>query len=247
MTTLHRYVARLFLLRFLLVLIGVSLAVAAFELTEVLGGDDWTSRTIARYTLLRLPSLMAQLLPVATLIAALLTVGELLRQRELVAAWSVGLSQFRLLAGLLPLLALLGLFQFLLNDQVVPRTNHLLREWSIGEFRPSGLLTGDDGHLWLRSGNDILRISAAALQRDRLVDVTIFRRDERGQPLERLDAATAERAAEGEGWLLQEVVRHEADPYHRSQVRELFWPGELEIAELHLVARPPQELPLADL
>ena len=83
MTTLHRYFARLFFLRFLLVLVGVSFAVVAFELTEALGGDDWTFETVSRYALLRVPSLMAQLLPIATLIAGLLTVGELLRQRDM--------------------------------------------------------------------------------------------------------------------------------------------------------------------
>src|SRR5690606_2633682 len=94
MTTLHRYLARHFLLRFLLVLLGISLAVIAFELTEALGSDEWTFETVSRYALLRLPSLMAQLLPIATLIAGLLTVGELLRHRELVAAWAAGLSQY---------------------------------------------------------------------------------------------------------------------------------------------------------
>lgn len=245
MTTLHRYFARLFFLRFLLVLVGVSLAVVAFELTEALGGDDWTFETISRYTLLRLPSLMAQLLPIATLIAGLLTVGELLRQRELVATWAAGLSQFRLLVGMLPLLLLLGAFQFLLNDQVVPRTTDQLRQWGIGEFRSSGLLGSDDGYLWLRSGNDVVRLATRGLRDDQLLDVTVFRRDGEGELLERLDAARA--ARESDGWLLQDVVRHETAPYRQSRVESHLWPGVVEVEELHLVARPARELALGDL
>lgn len=245
MTTLHRYVARLFFVRFLLVLMGVSVAVVAFELTEALGADDWTFETISRYALLRLPSLMAQLLPIATLIAALLTVGELLRQRELVAAWAAGLSQFRLLTGLFPLLLLLGLFHLLLSDQVVPRTTDQLRQWGIGEFRSSGILNSDDGYIWLRSGGDILRLSAQGLQEDRLDDVTIFRRDAEGELTERLDAPSAQRVEDG--WLLQDVVRHETTPYRQSHAASLLWSGEVEVEQLHLIARPPRELAFADL
>ena len=245
MTTLHRYFARLFFLRFLLVLVGVSIAVVAFELTEALGGDDWTFETVSRYALLRVPSLMAQLLPIATLIAGLLTVGELLRQRELVAAWAAGVSQFRLLTGMLPLLLLLGTFQFLLNDQVVPRTTDQLRQWGIGEFRGSGLLSSDDGTLWLRSGDDIVRIATLGLRDDRLSDITVFRRDGEGELVERLDAQTAER--QDDGWLLRDVVRHQSAPYRQSHVETHLWPGEVEVEQLHLVARPPRELALADL
>ena len=245
MTTLHRYLARHFLLRFLLVLLGISLAVIAFELTEALGSDEWTFETVSRYALLRLPSLMAQLLPIATLIAGLLTVGELLRHRELVAAWAAGLSQYRLLTGMLPLLLLLGLFHLLLSDQVVPRTTDQLRQWGIGEFRGAGLLSSDGSHLWLRSGDDILRIATRGLRDDRLRDITIFRRNQEGQLLERLDAPLAER--EAEGWRLRNVVRHETEPYRQSREDSLLWRGEVEVEQLHLVARPPRELALADL
>lgn len=245
MTTLHRYFARLFFLRFLLVLIGVSVAVVAFELTEALGSDDWTFQTVSRYALLRLPSLMAQLFPIATLIAGLLTVGELLRQRELVATWAAGVSQFRLLTGLLPLLLFLGVCQVLLSDQVVPRTTDQLREWGIGEFRSSGLLSSDDGYLWLRSGNDIVRVATFGLRDDRLLDLTIFRRDSEGELVERLDAARATR--EGDGWLLHDVVRHHSTPYRQSLEETHLWPGIVKVEELHLVARPPRELAFTDL
>ncbi|MDF2094645.1 LptF/LptG family permease [Aquibaculum arenosum] len=245
MTTLHRYFARLFILRFLLVLIGVSLAVVAFEMTEAFSGDEWTSETVFRYTLLRLPSLMAQLLPIATLIAALLTVAELLRQRELVATWGSGLSQFRLLTGLLPVLLSLGLLQFLLNDQVVPHTTDALRDWGVGEFRSGGLLSGDREFIWLRSGNDIVRIAAQNLQEEQLEQVTLFRRSEDGTLLDRLDAAVAVKREDG--WLLRDVVRHDTDPYRTTEVPELAWKGHVEVAQLRLVERPPRELALVDL
>lgn len=248
MTTLHRYVARIFVQRFLLVLLGISGAVLAFEIVEVLndlGGDAVEASTIARYAALRLPSFLAQLLPVATLVAALLTAGDLLRQRELVAAWSAGLSQPRLLLGLLPLLLLLGGLQFLLNDQVVPRTTDALRAWGVGEFRTTGLLTSRDGSVWLRSGNDIVRVSAQDLEAERLAAVTIFRRNAQGELLERLDAAEAER--QEQGWLLRQVVRHATAPYGSDVLPELLWPGEIELEHLRLVARPPRELAFLDL
>lgn len=245
MTTLHRYIARHFMLRFLLVLFGVSIAVVAFEMTEALGGDEMEAETVSRYAMLRLPSLAAQLLPIATLIAGLLTVSDLLRQREMVAAWSTGLSQAGLLLGLLPLLLVLGIAQFALNDQVVPRTTDTLREWGVGEFSSAGLLSSDDGTVWLRSGDDIVRVSARGLLNEYLLNVTVFRRDERGQLLERIDAASARR--QGDGWLLQDVVRHSTSPYSTTSQPTMEWEGQVELEQLRLVARPPRELAFSDL
>jgi len=248
MTTLHRYVARIFLLRFLMVLLGISFAVLGFEMVEAindLGGDEAEVATLARYAALRLPSFLAQLLPIAVLVGALLTVADLLRQRELLAAWNAGLSQPRLLLGLLPLLLLLGALQFVLNDQLVPRTTDALRAWGVGEFRASGFLTSRDGSVWLRSGDDIVRVSEQALEAERLADITVFRRDGEGALLERLDAAEARR--DGDGWMLQEVVRHDTAPYGTSLLPELHWDGEIELEHLRLVARPPRELALTDL
>lgn len=249
MTTLHRYVARIFVLRFLLVLLGISLAVLGFEIVEAindLGGDEAEAATLARYAALRLPSFLAQLLPIAVLIGALLTVADLLRQREMVAAWSAGLSQPRLLRGLLPLLLLLGALQFALNDQLVPRTTEALRAWGVGEFRASGFLTSRDGAVWLRSGDDIVRVSERALEAEELADITIFRRNAEGALLERLDAARASRLEDG-GWLLRDVIRHDTEPYGTTLLPELRWEGAVELAHLRLVARPPRELALADL
>src|SRR5690606_32729031 len=136
---------------------------------------------------------------IATLIAGLLTIGELLRQRELVATWAAGVSQFRLLTGLLPLLLFLGACQVLLSDQVVPRTTDQLRERGVGEFRSSGLLSSDDGDLWLHGGDDVVRVAPFGLRAARLVDLTPARREGGGVLVERLDAARA--ADEGVGGL----------------------------------------------
>jgi lipopolysaccharide export system permease protein len=244
MSTLRRYVTRLFLVRFAVVILAVIGFAAIIDILEA--GDDLvalpegTAVAIARYLALRLPMMVAELMPLAALIAGIITVGDLLRHRELVVMWGTGLSNLRIMGLFVPMALVLLLGKLVLDDQAVPAAAARLRAWGVGEFKhlPSGSEVGSA--YWLREGNDILRVSANAASAGRLLDVTLFRRDAEGLLLERIDAARAEPTPEG--LRLLDAVRRDVATRAVEPLPTYDWPGRIDVARLRLLATPPREL-----
>ena len=88
-----------------------------------------------RYFGLRLPIMLSELMPLTALLAGLLAVADLLRHRELVVIWSIGVRPPRILKMLLPAGLALVAVKFAVDDLAVPRATTQLRLWGIGEYR----------------------------------------------------------------------------------------------------------------
>ena len=133
-----------------------------------------------------------------------------------------------------------------LDDVAVPRVATALRAWGVGEFKVDTTtgMTGGDWY-WLRSGPDILRISAADAAVGQLRRVSIFERDGQGLLLTRIDAATARSTPEG--LILSDVVRSGVGAGPSQHLVELRWPDRLDLDRVRLLATPPRELPAAQL
>ena len=86
MSALARYLNRLFFVRLGLLLFGIVSVVVSFDLLE--RSDNVLSTTkggiliLIQYAMLRTPDVASQLLPVAALLAAVLSFGELSRRPE---------------------------------------------------------------------------------------------------------------------------------------------------------------------
>jgi len=248
MGVLRRYFTRIFLARFLLILFAIAIFVLGFELIEVskeiLVDSDWRAPLV--YAYLRLPFFLAQLLPIASLLAALLTFGELLRHREMIAVWNAGLSPFGTIWLLLPLGIALGVLQFVLNDQILPPSAERLRDWGVGDFARGVALGDETNGVWLLSGNDIVRLPASVVKDHQVAPITIFRRDDGGMLQERIDAAEAQQTAPGD-WRLGTVIRRTTDGSPAEKLPELDWHGSIDLAGLSALSRPPRELSLNEL
>lgn len=244
MSTLARYLNRLFLLRFAIVAFAIVGFAAVVDILDA--GDDLVADpegagpAIARYLVLRLPMMLSELMPLAALIAGIIAVGDLLRHRELVVVWGAGLSNMRVMRLLIPAAVLLLALKLLLDDRAIPHAAAELRAWGVGEFKhlPSGSDPGSS--YWLRAGDDILRVSSSAASAGRLLDLTLLRRDPQGILLERVDAPRAEPIPGGLR-LLDAVRRSVAD--RSVQVLPGYdWPNAIDLDRLRLLATPPREL-----
>ena len=248
MRILSLYFTRLFLARFALVLFGMVTILLSFELLErgdnVLNATDGELAALLRFALWRLPDFVSHLLPIATLLGAIMTLGELARHHELEVIWSSGTSPARLIVGLLPVSLLLVGLQFAVDNWAVPPAMEKLRAMGMDSFESSRL--GDDtGNVWLRSGSDFLRIPTEAARSGKLSGLVIFRRDESGALIEHLSAAEAE-PTEG-GWLLRDVQQYDAQTQQSNRLATLFWAGRLDLDQLVQLAVEPRELDLAEM
>ncbi|MFO1154995.1 MAG: LptF/LptG family permease [Rhodospirillales bacterium] len=249
MRILSRYMSRKVVLHGGLVLLSLVALSLTFELMEradnVLAASDGDPWSVLIYAFLRLPDFVARQLPMSVLIGALITFGLLRRYDELIAMWGSGVSALGMMRALLPIGIVIGLFQFVLDDVAVPQAQEMLLARGLGEIGRKSDVEIQVSATWLRSGHDIIRIPKDIAKQGQLRDISVFRRDEAGVLIERLDAASARPVADG--WLLSNVTRDTVDPPGREALAELVWQGHIDIDQLPLLSSDQRDLSLRQL
>jgi lipopolysaccharide export system permease protein len=203
--------------------VGLTLTFQLVDMVE--HGDDFVERSfsageVARYAMLRLPLLVQQGLPLATLAGSMLALLRLSRFSEMVAIRAAGVSLGRLSVMLLPVAACVAALTFVLADFVTPRAEARLAAWW-QQTDPSP----PSGPRWFRIGGEIASAQGAAADGHELRGLTIYRRDRSGLLESRIAARTA-RAVAG-GWSLGEVstVRLTPQGPELGSVPTVFWPA----------------------
>lgn len=241
MKTLAGYLTRLLVMRFLLLLFGMGAFLMGLDLmvnanSLLVQGDG--IEPLLRYVLLRSPTIVSDLIKIATLLAGLLTFATLIRHGELTAIWGAGVSQFGLFLRLIPLAVVLGGLQFAVDDFAVPVGFDGLREWGLGDGPEDASLTG--GMTWIHVGSDIVRVPAENIGEGRLNDFTIFERDASGGLLARLDVAEA-RYADGI-WVLSDIDERSATGGALSHSDRREWRTSLDPESLRNLSAHPRHL-----
>jgi lipopolysaccharide export system permease protein len=243
--TVSRYLSRLYLMRFAFLLLGLALLTVFLDFLadgdEVLKAGGGAVTSILRYTMLRLPEIVAELIPITAMLAGFLTFAGLARFRELTALLGVGISKSTLALAIAPAALLVGAMQLAIEDQALPLAVSELRAWGVADYASSE----EDKATWIRQGPDIVRIARFDRAADRLVGVTIFRRDGAGNLLERVEAETAV-YRDGE-WSLQGVRRSTPGEPAEIETAPLGWPQGMSLDLLLSAATHPRESSLAEL
>ena len=249
MSVLALYLNRMFLVRFLVVLFGIIGFATVIDLIDVgpelVRSPEGALTAGLRYFGLRLPIMLSELMPLAALLAGLLAVADLLRHRELIVVWSIGVRPLTILRMLLPAGLALCAVKFAVDDLALPQATTELRQWGIGDYRHRPTDAEASGSYWLRSGHDIVRLSANAIAVGKVSDLSIFRRGEDGILTERIDAASATNIPGG--WRLHDVTRSKVADRRVDRSATLDWPGQIDVERIQLLARPPRELGLRQL
>lgn len=145
-----RYLLREFLLYLLLGLstfIGIYVVVDLFEKIDVFIDHRAGAGLVLAYFANKLPLILIQVLPVAMLLGAVLSLGQLRKFNEIIAMQSCGLSPLRITAPLLASAVVLTVVAFLVSERVVP-TAYLRQketmEVKIKKRRPEATRTRTD-------------------------------------------------------------------------------------------------------
>lgn len=254
MSTLSRYVSRVFLAHVVLVLFGF---VALVQLLDLLNNADRiikhhgdSSLALLRYAGLRLPELVSFLLPFSVLIASLLALARLAQHNEVLAMKSMGMSYFKLLVRFAPAALSVALLHLAFADQVAPSASRALADWSATSSKQNAPTQPADPNasaLWIRSGVTVVRVDSVLDQGRELRGITLFQREENGNLAGRI---TAERALHADGsWRLLNVERLSLDRPGGVVVRDPEMPWETELTPKHLVdlTTPPGSLSIREL
>lgn len=182
------YLARIFTLRFLAFVIGVTAVLQMLDLLDrvddILAAEGNDGSEIWRYLSLRLPELASRFIPFSALLAAILTLATMSRHSELTVMKASGLSAHRILLPIGLVCAAVAGLHFVFEQTVVAPARGELAFWERNDFRgdippPAAESTG---HVWIAEGRAI--VLAEAVSRTgplvTLDNVTVYERDEAG-------------------------------------------------------------------
>ncbi len=247
MTLIARLLTRMILIRFLVILLGISAFVLTLEvvssLNEILAIQPNALLSLGTYCLTRAPAVISLFLPTSLLLALLLTITELSYRNELTAIWATGISPSRVILMLLPMAVLIGGVHYLVMDQAIPDAAPLLRKWGIGDYATRKFNTALNDPVWIRSGDDIIRATSISADGGTLDKLIIFKRESSGELKEQL---FADSAFQKEGrWLLNNVTTYSSTGARPTHIAQLVYDGAVRLAS-NKVANP-EEMTLREL
>lgn len=205
--TLARYIARLFAVRLLGVLLMLVLILQMLDLLgesgKIMAQAGNGEAQLWTYVSLRMPQLIARFLPYSALLATILTLATLNQNSEVIAMKAAGLSAHQVLAPLLFTALVASGASFLFNESVVTRATATLKAWQAVQYGKVPANSAGRTNVYLRDGDHILAAGAiiGSGSAMRMVDVTWYRRDAAGTIQEEVRSPLATFA--NPGWRLQ--------------------------------------------
>jgi lipopolysaccharide export system permease protein len=179
MTILSRHIFAEFLRIFLMVIIGI---LAVYLCVDFLQNADRfikyraTLLQVAKYSLYSLPAMAASSLPIAALIATLLSLGNLSRHNEIIAMRAGGVSIVAIIAPVLVGGILVSVSGFINNEYIMPaytaRANYIK---NIEIEKMQQRVVFQQRKLWLRGPeNSIVNIELVSPDRSEMIGVNIY-------------------------------------------------------------------------
>ncbi len=206
MSVLDRYVVRAILGAVLLVVAVVLVLGALFVFIDQqsdIGTGHYTALAAFWYTLLNLPQLAYELLPIMALIGSLLGLGSLARGSELTVIRATGVSVGRLAGIALSAGLILVIIEVLLGEFLAPPLQQAAREHKAFS-KLSNVSFGGGSGAWVRDGDLILNVAGQSGQRQ-FGSMQIFELSPQHRLLALGHAAHATAGAKGK-WLLADYT-----------------------------------------
>ena len=208
MKLLDRYIGKTVLASTLVVMV-VLLALFAFasfagELEKV-GRGAYDAGAAMQYTLLLLPRLAYQLFPIVVLLGAIIGLGMLASQSELVVVRAAGVSLNRIIWTVMKVGLLLLAVMLLVGEFVAPAAEFKAQSLRAEAMSGQASFRTERG-LWARDGNSVIHIRDL-ISAEQVGRVSVYDFDATHQLQ---TVTTAKKAVYGEaGWELSRVLRSE--------------------------------------
>ena len=206
MSTIDRYLTKEICKHFAIVLIaaiGIYLAVDFFENADKFINAGLPVSRILLFFQLKLPLMAAQITPVGTLLAVLITFGLMNKNNEIIALKSGGMSVYHFLRPILILGLLLSVGLFFLSETVVPITIGKSNEIWRREVKKY-TLTSTRKNIWFKGHQSISHITYFNPKDQTISGITLNYFDRQFRLMRRVDAAKG-RFKEGR-WVLYDTM-----------------------------------------
>jgi lipopolysaccharide export system permease protein len=195
--TMTKYIARMFAVRIVAVLVMLVLVLQMLNLLSesghILAVKGNGQLELLRFVSLRLPQLVSKFLPYAVLLATILTLTTLNQNSEVISMKAAGLSAHQILAPLFLVAAGVSVIAFAFNERVTVRASSALKAWQDVEYGKVPPDSDIKANVWMQDGNNILyaRTVTGRGPETRMGDVSWYRRDPTGMVTEIIEAPDA--------------------------------------------------------
>jgi lipopolysaccharide export system permease protein len=223
--TLAFYIARLFVVRIIGVLIMLVLVLMMLDLLtesgKILAVPGNGEAEIWQYASMRVPQFISRFLPYSVLLATIITLATLNQNSEVIAMKAAGLSAHQVLAPLLVTSLFIAALSFAFNERVVTRSTATLKAWSAAGFKQVPKAATSRSNVYLRDAGNILTAATASGRGEamRLDKVSWFKRTPDGRIVEEVRAEHA--AWVSPGWKLENPVVFDVPRAKQSQLPSL--------------------------
>ena len=208
--TLANYIAKMFAVRIVAVLLMLVLVLQMLDLLsesgKVLAAPGNGQGELLTYVSLRMPQLISRFLPYSVLLATIITLMTLNQNSEVIAMKAAGLSAHQVLAPLFLVAAVTSAVTFGFNERIVTRSTATLKAWQNVEYGPIPQESAIKSNVWLQDGPNILfaRSVAGEGKAMRMDGVSWYRRDPTGMVTEIVTSPSA--AYANPGWKFRDPV-----------------------------------------
>lgn len=180
MKLISRHIFGEFIRVFFTILVGILIVYLCMDFLQKADNfikNKASINEIIFYFLYSLPAMTAPMLPIAALIAALLSLGNLSRHNEIIAMRASGVSLFSIIAPVVMGGVLISLFGFVNNEFIMPeytaRANYIK---NIQIEKKQQRVVFQQQKLWLRGPeNSIANIELVTPDRNELIGINIFK------------------------------------------------------------------------
>jgi lipopolysaccharide export system permease protein len=243
---LRLYLTRLFLARMLVSLLGLSAIIQLLNLLDKTGDilAHGGVADIGRYVALRFPTIVAEMLPLASLLGALLAFRQLSGGMEVTAMRAAGISLGQILRALVPACLAISVLQFVLQTEIGPRAEVALAAWWAQTIPPD---PGDPPppRLWLESHGDIAAVDQISGDGRILKNILVVQRNPAGDLVDWLNARRAQ-YTNGQ-WTLQDVRIATPSEDAIRMAAAMPWPHGPAPANMVALTLPVDDMPLGRL
>ena len=208
--TITWYMARMFLTRIIAVLFALALVLQTLDLLgasgDILAYKDNGGAQLWYYVSLRLPQIIAFLLPFSVLLATLITLATMNQNSEVISMKAGGLSAHQVLAPLFLASFAITIVAFVFNDRIVARASSTLDRWEKVEYGPLPKDLAIQTNVWVRDGNNLIHADTVRGRGQKIVlsGVTVYNRSQDALR----DVVKAPKVAyTGTGWRLTGATR----------------------------------------
>jgi len=188
------------------VLLGLAVFIEFVTQLDDVGTGDYGIPQALLFAALQLPNLAHIMMPMAVLLGALLGLGRLANNNELVVIRSAGVSQVRLAGAVMTTGVVLSLLTLVLGENIGPPLENYARQFRAqAKHAGSGVATGSSA--WIRDGGTIMNVSSLS-DENQVGGVYLYRMDSSGKlaSIGRADSAGVSEANEWELSNLAETV-----------------------------------------